>query len=298
MINILAQTDNIRLLRQALGSNSSGVRYGSEFCEHLLPALGVLESAYESTREASKTFTYVTPRLSDAGIEKLHEHLSVLNQEGEVSIVVNDFGALSILAQYPRLHPHLGRHLFAVPARSPLADRQIQRNESLSGGSLSETERWVRDLYSTTSLNYQPTIAFYRDLGCRKADADWIPYLFPSLGSLVASGLTVSVHLHLVPVTFTRKCHTARFLGEQSPERCHRPCLRRAFVLTNEVLEALELEPYLLLGNAVFRLVQPSLEDLAALEGLGVDELVLTMNPLTRIDTTERINDLIVSLGL
>ena len=69
-------------------------------------------------------------------------------------------------------------------------------------------------------------------------------------------------------------------------------------MLTNEVLEALELEPYLLHGNAVFRLVQPSLEDLAALEGLGVDELVLTMNPLTRINTTERINDLIVSLGL
>jgi len=292
-MNVSVQTDDIRLLREALRSRCGGVRFGSEFCEHLLPGLGALERAYQFAREADKGFTYVTPRLSNAGIKKLKEHLSLLNEKGEVSVVVNDFGALNVLTDYAKLHPHLGRHLFVVPARSPLAERRAQRDDASS-----EMGRWAHDLYSSTSLNYEVTIELYRSLGCQRADADWIPRVFPSLGSVVRNGFALSVHVHLVPVTFTRKCHMARFLGEKSPETCSRPCRRRAFVLRNEALEVLRLEPYYLHGNAVLRFVQPSPGDLAQLMRLGVAELVLTMNPLTQIDTTEKIDDLIASLGL
>jgi len=283
--------DSIRLLREAVGSDCAGVRFGSEFCEHLLPDLRILERAYELAQEADKRFTYVTPRLSNAGIEKLGEQLPFLSQKGGVSVVVNDFGALNLLEHHPNLRTHLGRHLFMVPARSPWTDRHIQREER------SHERRWIRDLYSTTSLNYLPTLELYRSRGCQRADVDWIPRIFPCLGFLVRNGLSLSVHLQLVPVTFTRKCHMARFLGEKSPEECSRPCLRRAFLLRNEALDAVGLELFLH-GNAVLRLEHPAAEDVAELEKLGVDELVLTMNPLTQIDTAQIIDSLMASLAL
>jgi len=297
-MKISVQTSSLRLLREALNSKCSGVRFGPEFCEQLLPTLAVLAKAYELACEGEKEFTYVTPRLSNAGIEKLKEHFPFLSGKGEVadcsspSVVVNDFGALNILEHYPNLHPHLGRNLFLVPARSAWAEGHIQKQDPSS-----EIGRWLRALYSTTSLDYQATIELYRSYGCQKIDVDWIPRILPSLGFLVEKGLSLSVHLHLVPVTFTRKCHMARFLGEQSPERCSRPCLRRAFVLKNEALKEYGLD-FFLGGNTVFRLVQPSPEDVVDLENAGVSELVLAMNPITRIDTAPRIDELISDIVL
>jgi hypothetical protein len=291
-MKISVQTDNLRLLTEALSGDCDGVRFGSEFCEHLLPNLGTLEKAYELASAEKKEFVYVTPRLSNAGIERLREQLPLLGEKGAAGVVVNDFGALRVLRHHASLRPYLGRHLFRVPARRPWTDGIIQREDLAS-----ERGRWIRDLYSTTSLNFRPTIELFRRHGCARADVDWIPRIFPALGFLVENGIRLSVHLHLVPVTFTRKCHTARFLGEKSPGSCSRPCLRRAFLLKNEVLEEYGVE-FVLHGNAVLHVVQPLAADLAALQKSGIDELILTMNPVTGIDTARRIDDLVLGLGL
>ena len=321
-MRVSIQTSDIRLLREALKSECGGVRFGSEFCEQLLPSSHTLERAYEFSCENGKEFTYVTPRLSNAGIAKLKEQFPLLNEKGEIadhsspSVVVNDFGALNILHRYPNLHPHLGRNLFLVPARSawaeghlrdeePSSENQAQRRirdphsstslvAALDAASISHMGDWVRDLYSTTSLNYHATIKLYQSYGCEKVDVDWIPRILPALGFLIEKGLSLSVHLYLVPVTFTRKCHTARFLGEKSPETCSRPCLRRAFMLRNEALQEYGVD-FLLGGNTVFRLVQPSPGDVADLEKAGVAEFVVTMSPITRIDTSEKIDDFILA---
>ena len=310
-MKLSVQADNLKLFKEALSSRCNSVRLGSEFCEYLLPSLGELEEAYELAHQAGKEFTYVTPRLSNAGIEKLREQLAFLHvgvglrarpegeihvgaglrarPQGEISVVFNDLGALNILGCYPNLRPHLGRHMLLVPARSLWVEQHMQRKDLSS-----QRRQWLRSLFSSTSLNYRATIELYRSYGCQRADIDWLPRIFPSLAFLVENGLRLSVHLHLVPVTFTRKCHMARFLGEASPEECSKPCLDRAFLLRNE---AFGLQLYLH-GNAAFRLVQPSPKDVPDLEKHGVTELVLTMNPLTRIDSAERIDNAISDLEL
>ena len=152
-MKLCVQTDNLRSFKEALSSHCSGVRLGSEFCEHLLPQRGELEEAYELAQKAGKEFTYVTPRLSNAGIEKLADQLAFLNEKEEVSIVVNDLGVLNALERYPNLHPHLGRHLLLVPARSPWVEQHLRR-EDIS----SQRRQWLRTLFSSTSLNYRATI--------------------------------------------------------------------------------------------------------------------------------------------
>ena len=286
-MKLSVQTDNLRLFKEALSSHCNGVRLGSEFCEQLLPHRHELEEAYELAHQVGKEFTYVTPRLSNAGLEKLTEQLALLNEKGEIWVAFNDLGTLNLLERYPNLHPHLGRHLLLVPARSPWVEQHMRR-EDLS----SRRRQWLRTLFSSTSLNYRPTIELYRSYGCQRADIDWLPRIFPSLAFLVENGLRLSVHLHLVPATFTRKCHTARFLGETSPEECSKPCLDRAFLLRNE---AFGLELYLH-GNVAFRLAEPHPETVKELVKVGVAELVLTMNPLTRIDSAEKIDNTISKL--
>jgi len=288
-MKLSVQADSIKSYQEALNSRCSGVRLGSEFCEILLPRLDELEKGVESAQAAGKEFTYVTPRLSNAGIDRLKEQLALLEGRGEVGVVFNDLGLLNILGHCRNLHPHLGRHLLLVPARSPWVEQHMQR-EDLS----SRRRDWLRSLFSSTSLNYGPTIELYRRHGCHRADVDWLPRVFPSLAFLVERGLRLSVHLHLIPATFTRKCHTARFLGEEVPENCSRPCLHRAFLLRNEPFG---LELYLH-GNAAFRLAEPHPEAVKQLESVGVSELVLSMNPVTRIDSAERIDHTLSELGL
>jgi collagenase-like PrtC family protease len=289
-MKLSVQTDNVALLPEAVRSTCHGIRFGSEFCEHLLPNLHTLERAHGLARDAGKSFTYVTPRLSNAGVERLEGQLPRLNEQGEMAVVVNDFGALHLLKRYPNLSPHVGRHLFMVRARSPWLETHIRGEKPGSSRC-----RWVEELYATTSLNYQPTLELYGSLGCHRADMDWIPRIFPSLSFLVSNGWHISVHLGLVPATFTRRCHTARFLGETSPERCSRPCLRRAFLLRNEILEEFGLE-FILHGNAVFRLEAFSRADIAELERVGATEVILTMNPVTRIHSTADIQEVMGSL--
>lgn len=288
-MKLSVHTNDLRSLREALNSRCQSVRLGSEFCEYVLPTLDELDEALELVREMGKEFAYVTPRLSVAGIEELKQQLALLNDRGEAWIVFNDFGVLNILEHYPNLHPHLGRLLLLVPARTPWVTQHMQREDLTV-----RRREWLRSLYSSTSLNYGATIELYRGYGCERADLDWIPRTFSSLSFLVEKGLHLSVHLQLVPATVTRKCHMARFLGEEVPEDCSRPCLDRALFLRNE---GFGLDLYLH-GNAAHQLVGPHPEDVEQLREIGVAEVVLTMNPITRVDSAEEIDNMISKLGL
>jgi hypothetical protein len=288
-MRLTVHTNDLRSLREALKSRCQGVRLGSEFCEYLLPNLGELREAMGLAREVGKEFTYVTPRLSVAGIEELKQQLALLNDMGEAWIVFNDFGVLNMLEHYPNLHPHLGRLLLLVPARTPWVTQHMQREDLTV-----RRREWLRSLFSSTSLNYGATIELYRGFGCERADLDWIPRTFRSLSFLAQKGLHLSVHLQLVPATLTRKCHLARFLGEEDPEECSRPCLDRALLIRNE---GFGLELYLH-GNAAHQLVEPQPEAVEQLRGVGVADLVLTMNPITKVDSAEEIDSVISRLGL
>lgn len=279
------QLDNIKMLDEALESSCDGLRYGSEFCEWKIPTLDMLRQVYTLTNDRGKEFTYVTPKVSDVSLERVRRQLAYLDSRGEVCVVANDLGLLSILGEYPNLKPHMGRQLVTVPARCPWP--QITQY----GAGFLET-RQVAKIFYQTSLNYEPTIQLCKKYGVQGADMDWIPPCFQHLDFLVENGLSLSIHVHLVPVTMTRRCHTARFLGEEEPEECSRPCYTRAFLLRQKTLG----QELFLHGNVVFRLTQPSEKDVNKLYESKVDELIITMNPITKIENRREVDDLIQRL--
>ena len=278
MITFSVQASNLHTFREALKSRCTGVRFGSEFCMYDLPKEKALIEAFRLSIDAGRVFTYVTPRVSDDALAEVSRHFEVLNSLGTMTVVVNDLGALGILRQFPNLKPQLGRQLVYIPARCPWP--QITEHPASFFA-----KRKVEQIFYQTALNYEPTIKFYKEMGVQAADVDWIPQSFKHYKELVEHGVNLSVHTHLVPAALTRKCHTARLLGEGSLDSCSKPCHTGAYEMKNE---ALKVELFLQ-GNGVFRITEPTKKEADQLGKIGVSELVLTMRPVTGIQTAEDI---------
>ncbi|MBL7118831.1 hypothetical protein ISS96_02335, partial [Candidatus Bathyarchaeota archaeon] len=116
MTTFSVQASNLPLLKEALKSSCTGVRFGSEFCMYDLPTERSLVKVLRLANDAGKPLTYMTPRVSDDALEKISGHFKTLNDLGSIDIVVNDFGALHTLRDLPNLKPHLGRQLVYMPA--------------------------------------------------------------------------------------------------------------------------------------------------------------------------------------
>lgn len=293
-MNFSVQLDDFRLLEEAASSKCDNVRFGSEFCEIKMPSLEILESAIDIVHEKRKKISYVTPRLSNLGIEKLRKQLALLNEKGTMKVVVNDLGALNLIGNFDNLHPVLGRQLTRVPARSPWTT-MIEESGMLGN------KRFNR-VFNSTSLNYGLTAKFFQSYGIKDVDLDWIT--IPNFDFLKNSGFSLNVHLQLVPITLARRCHTARFVGEKSPEECSQPCMENAYLLklprkeveTGYFLnEFLPLPELFLHGNVVFKGAQPLREDIKKLKKSGVEEFIIPINPITLLDKTQKINEFIQS---
>jgi hypothetical protein len=286
MIVFSVQANTLQLVEEAIESSFSRIRFGSEFCMYAIPSIDQLREAYALSKDNGKDFSYITPRVSDTSLKKIETHLQYLNDEGGCEIVVNDLGTIHQIVGLNNLKIHLGRQLVYTPSRCPW--------EEITENPVSFfTKRKVKKIFYQTALNYQPTINFYKGLGAIGSDIDWIPELFSSLKFIIKNGLKISVHLYAIPVAITRKCHTARYLGEENLEKCSRPCYNHAYNIKNETLGT----RLYLHGNTVFRIIEPDRRSIKKLDRLGVSDVVVTMNPLTKLETVKDLEEAINQLN-
>jgi len=285
-MKVTVQAENLKHFKEAVKSKCFGVRYGSEFCEWKIPELESLREACGLARDAGKEFSYVTPRISETNLHRMREQLDFLDTKEGVRLVFNDLGLLSILEHFPNLVRHLGRQLVFIPARCPW-----EQITNLEVGFM--TKRNVAKVFYQTSLNSSRTFQFYLERGVTDADLDWIPHCFQHYASLRQAGLNLSIHAHLTPVTSTRRCHTARFLGLENPENCNRPCFEKGFLLKNQTLSI----DFYLLGNTVFRYSEPRANDVKRIRRLLKEfELIVTMNSVTKLEERKKVDMLIENL--
>lgn len=281
----MIQVENFERLDEALQYDVDGIRFGSEFCERKIPSLDVLKKAYSRVKDSGKSFTYVTPRVSNAAFERIEGQLAFLNEKAPIDVVANDLGILGLIGKYSNLKPCLGRQLVYVPARSPW--------EQITGTEVDFlTRRRIEKIFYQTELNYSATAQFYKKIGIGKLDVDWIPRCFPYFASLVEQRFDVSTHICMVLVTLTRKCHTARFLHKEDLESCSEPCYTNAFLLRQEDLGV----RFYLFGNAVFRLEEPTKKDLSMLSKRKGIEFVASIDQLKRLGKWEEVTNLFSAL--
>lgn len=279
---ISVHVNDLENLKEALNSDCDRIRFGPEFCEILMPSLDCLKKSHDLTLKNGKDFALVSPKLSNQGLERIESFLKFLDQKGNVSVVFNDLGLLPILERFRNLKPHMGRQLVYIPARCPWPEITV-------GGFLKRklSKITLSKIFYQTSLNYDLTTHFFQIYGVKSADVDWIPKCFPYYRHIVESGFNLSLYLYLVPVTITRKCHTARLLGEKEWRKCSRKCKTNFFILERDDLEI----KLFLLGNTVFKMIKPKRSDLKKMSRL-VSEIVIPLNPATKAVIEEDFGDI------
>ena len=282
------QTESPSLFKEALGSLCDGIRFGAEFCEWKIPDLEALRRAHIEAKEAGKAFTYVTPITSNVGIDKLREQLAYIKEAGDTKVTIGDVGVLNLLQKYDGIRLHLGRPRVYIPARCPWPQITRMPNPSFL------TRLKVEKIFYQTSLNYARTLEYYKSLGIVGADVDWITKGFNHLKPIIKKGFCISVHTHAIPVAVTMRCHMARFLGEEDPALCSKPCFSEAFAIKQTELQ----RSFILHGNVVFRQAEHTHKDVRQLQRLGVDELIIPMGPVSGILTGKDVDDAIATLSV
>ncbi|MCF7887912.1 MAG: hypothetical protein K9L76_01390 [Candidatus Omnitrophica bacterium] len=93
-------------------AKSSGIYFGEEFCEFLVPSANIVKKAYTASRNIGKTFSFITTVASPKLINSYKKIFNFLNKQGKIEVIVNDWGILHLLTQqFKNIEPVLGRML-------------------------------------------------------------------------------------------------------------------------------------------------------------------------------------------
>lgn len=86
---------------------------GNEFCQHLIPARESFSKVCRELRERCLAITFLTPPVTDAGLDKLRPLLASLAAQAiGAEVVFNDWGTLQVLREeFDPLRPVRGRLL-------------------------------------------------------------------------------------------------------------------------------------------------------------------------------------------
>lgn len=117
------QVESRKVIEELFGRIAfSRVYFGNEFCQHLIPSRDSLVRIYSAAEVMGLAFTFLTPYVTDEGIERLKPLFDFLaDGKGGPEVVVNDWGVLRLLRrEFPTLTPVLGR-LMNKMLRDPLA---------------------------------------------------------------------------------------------------------------------------------------------------------------------------------
>lgn len=236
------------------------VYFGAEFCQWRLPAPSAVVRAYGRASSAGLGFTLVTPWLTGAGMKKLRKILDALSgaaSNGKTEVVVNDFGALSVVAsEYKNFEPVLGR-LLTRQKRCPRIP-----------GIIDELPGAGRELYLHAGVEDAVIAKLIRRYGVKRVELDNpLQGMGVSLRDVKLKG---SIYTPYAYVTVTRHC-PASFDGSswQSFTGCRiKGCLHNVVRLTNPE----HAEPLVMRGNAQFVESATLPEDLA---GMGIDRIVV-----------------------
>jgi hypothetical protein len=224
--------------------------YGNEFCEHLIPGREFLEQSLAAARGRGLRFTFLTPYVSDAGIEALRPLLDLLNREGDVcEVVFNDWGVLNLLRRdYPNL----------VPVQGRLMNKSLRDPRITSVYAASEAPAATLVALRRSSLDCASYTEFLRRLGVERVELDNLPQGLDL--SFVEGNIKTNLYMPFGFISTSRVCMAA---GIHYPKRekfqpgapCHHECQAHMlkYTYTNSPFDNRDQEFYLK-GNTYFYL--------------------------------------------
>ncbi|MFY9557922.1 MAG: hypothetical protein WAV20_19995 [Blastocatellia bacterium] len=193
--------------------------YGNEFCEHLIPSAQRLEEVMSRVRDHGLPLTFITPYVSDAGIEALRPLFELLNEEPDgCEVVFNDWGVLNLLRrEFAGLIPVQGR-LMNKSLRDPRVTG-VYATTDAPGPALVSLRRSNLDCPSYTQ--------FLSEMGVDSVELDNLPQGVDL--SFAEDGMKASAYVPFGFISTSRICMAAGIHYQkrekfQPGASCHHEC--------------------------------------------------------------------------
>ena len=234
----------------------SRIYYGSEFCEYLIPSKEEVYKVVEICKKRGLKLSFLTPYVTDYGIEKIDKILSFLSGCEGLEVVINDFGVLELIRQRNyKFNLCLGR----------LLNRQKRDPRIINFKNKLPPE--VIKHFSGCYLDREEVINVLKSLGIERIEFDNLPQGLLRLEVKIKA----SLYYPYIYISTTRLCPARKSLQEKfrlrKIEKCNLECRKFYFILKNKAF----VQELILKGNTYF-LKWNKLPD--NLETLGIDRIV------------------------
>jgi hypothetical protein len=211
--------------------------FGAEFCEIKIPGVEETAAAALIAAESGLGFTLVTPYVTDRGLELLREVFLSLPADKPGEVVVNDYGALTMLKrERPDVTPVLGRLMSGQKRGFGVSTRQGDARPALAAS-------WTASAFDLPAVR-----EWLVEHGIRRVELDNLPQ---GIGSdFSGSGLGASLYAPFGFVTTTRYCPYAYREGRwlNISGECGRACRQGMIEERADIFD----RPIWLAGNAQF----------------------------------------------
>ncbi|HZM88607.1 MAG TPA: hypothetical protein VFF31_18935 [Blastocatellia bacterium] len=237
-----------RLIEEYFGSVAfTRCAYGNEFCEHLIPSAQQLKAVLTAAHDREMSVTFLTPYVSDAGIESLKPLFELLDQDGAGEVVFNDWGVLNLLRrEFPRLRPVQGR-LMNKSLRDPRVTGVYASSEAPAPALVS---------LRRSNLDCTSYTGFLSGLGVDSVELDNLPQGVDL--SFAENGVKASAYVPFGFISTSRICMAAGIHYDkrdkfQPGAPCHHECQTHLleYTYTNTPFENRDQKFYLK-GNSYF----------------------------------------------
>lgn len=235
--------------------------FGNETCQRRIPSRKTIEKAMLFAKDNGMAFTYVTPYVTNEGLQRLEENItSIWNMNHEAEIVFNDWGVVQFMKE-------TGCGLTRVMGRLLNKTKRGPRIMNILEAVPEET----RAFYQGTNLTVPSACAFLLSNRVTRVEFD---------NTLQGVNLTEtdhaihkSLYIPFVFVSTTRFCLTAHCDKPEEKYRfgitaCGRECDTYTFTLENPVMRV----PLIRKGNTVYY-VNETIPDLVGMR--LVDRIVV-----------------------
>jgi hypothetical protein len=254
------------------GGAADRLYFGNEFCENLIPSVQALKKMHRAAEARHRGFTFVTPFVTNAGLQRLEGLLSYLDRRQGIEVVFNDWGVLKLLRdRFRNLEPVLGR-LLTKQRRDPRMMRIFTSpqkfRESISPDGKVKTVLIAKKTPHSMFEHYQSSVinlpAFQEYLISQGIFRVEIDNLVWPMKIEMNRKIGVSVYLPYGYITTTRMCGKWTL----SYAACKKEC-RKFFIRLNDASFPV---PFYGIGNTIFYESKPPSYDY--LRQLGVDRIV------------------------
>lgn len=237
----------------------SRIYFGNEFCEKLIPSIIDLKHIMDFTLERGVNFTFVTPYITDNGLQRIKVLLEKLTEERPDSeVVFNDYGMLRMLNKhYSHLTPVMGRLLNRMK-RGPRLMTVIDK--------LPQT---TVEYFRSSNLTVPILLEFLNANNVKRVELDNVLQGI----NLTLNSMEASLYVPFAYITTTRICLSNSCDKIDLKERvgifpCEKECKKYTFIMDSEIMPVTLIRK----GNTIFFRNDSLPENL---EEIGVTRIVI-----------------------